>query len=69
MTDVEPVVTDETLIEFADNRILAELCGQFDRNLTRLEQGFDVAILRRGNRITLQGPPDARAVARSALTS
>ncbi|MEM7239656.1 MAG: PhoH family protein, partial [Pseudomonadota bacterium] len=46
-----------------------ELCGQFDRNLTRLEQGFDVAILRRGNRITLQGPPDARAVARSALTS
>ena len=24
---------DETLVEFPDNRLLIELCGQFDRNL------------------------------------
>ncbi|MEM7506517.1 MAG: PhoH family protein [Pseudomonadota bacterium] len=58
---------DETLIEFADNRLLIELCGQFDRNLTALEQGFDVVMMRRGNQIALHGAPDARAAAEAAL--
>ena len=37
---------NETVIEFPDNRLLIDLCGQFDRNLAQLEQGFGVAITR-----------------------
>ena len=28
-----PEALDETLVEFPDNRLLIELCGEFDRNL------------------------------------
>ncbi|HEY5718331.1 MAG TPA: hypothetical protein VIS52_07515, partial [Motiliproteus sp.] len=58
---------DETLVEFPDNRLLIELCGQFDRNLAALEQGFGVVIMRRGNRLALHGPGDQRAQAVSGL--
>ena len=59
----------ETVIEFPDNRLLIDLCGQFDRNLAQLEQGFDVAITRRGNLLTLHGGPEAREQAGAALTA
>ncbi|MBY8976147.1 PhoH family protein [Rhodobacteraceae bacterium NNCM2] len=65
--DTDPGNMDETLIEFADNRVLIELCGQFDRNLTQLEKGFDVVIMRRGNQIAIHGVREARAEAKSAL--
>ncbi len=58
---------DETLVEFPDNRLLIELCGQFDRNLAALEQGFGVVIMRRGNKLALHGPGDQRARAVAAL--
>jgi hypothetical protein len=45
-----PEALDETLVEFPDNRLLIELCGEFDRNLAAFEQGFGVVIMRRGNR-------------------
>ncbi|MEM9370866.1 MAG: phosphate starvation-inducible protein PhoH, partial [Pseudomonadota bacterium] len=63
MMEVDPAVADETLIEFPDNRILAQLCGQFDQNLTRLEHGFDVVIVRRGNQTVLHGSAEAREAA------
>ena len=59
----------ETVIEFPDNRLLIDLCGQYDRNLAQLEQGFGVAITRRGNVLTLHGADDAREHAGSALTT
>jgi len=62
-----PEALDETLVEFPDNRRLIELCGQFDRNLAALEQGFGVVIMRRGNRLALHGPEDGRARAAAAL--
>jgi phosphate starvation-inducible PhoH-like protein len=58
---------DETLVEFPDNRLLIELCGQFDRNLAALEQGFGVVIMCRGNRLALHGPGDSRTQAVAAL--
>ncbi|HSF96113.1 MAG TPA: PhoH family protein [Thermohalobaculum sp.] len=58
---------DETLVEFPDNRLLIELCGQFDRNLAALEQGFGVVIMRRGNRLALHGPGESRNQAMAAL--
>jgi phosphate starvation-inducible PhoH-like protein len=62
-----PEALDETLVEFPDNRLLIELCGQFDRNLAAVEQGFGVVIMRRGNRLALHGPDDQRAAAVAAL--
>jgi len=57
----------ETRLEYADNRKFIDLCGAFDRNLAVIEQGFGVAIQRRGNVLALHGEPDARARAQGAL--
>lgn len=65
--DSDPGTMDETLVEFADNRILIELCGQFDKNLTFLEKAFDVVIMRRGNQIALHGVREARDETKQAL--
>ena len=62
-----PEALDETLVEFPDNRLLIELCGQFDRNLAAFEQGFGVVIMRRGNRLALHGPGDQRERAVAGL--
>jgi phosphate starvation-inducible protein PhoH and related proteins len=45
----------ETLLEFPDNRLLVDLCGEFDRNLTRIESALDVQIIRRGNQLAVLG--------------
>ena len=55
------VSATETLVEFADNRLLIDLCGEFDRNLAQLEQRLSVQILRRGNVLVVHGDADARA--------
>ena len=62
-----PEALDETLVEFPDNRLLIELCGQFDRNLAAFEQGYGVVIMRRGNRLALHGPGDQRQRAAAGL--
>ena len=62
-----PEALEETLVEFPDNRLLIELCGQHDRHLAAIEQGFGVVIMRRGNRLVLHGPADQRARAAEAL--
>ncbi len=61
---VPPVV-----LEFPDNRLLVELCGDHDRHLARIEAQLQVALTPRGNRLAIEGPQGAQAVARSALTS
>ena len=45
----------ELLLEFPDNRLLIDLCGEFDRNLAQLEQILEVQILRRGNQLAVLG--------------
>ena len=50
----------ESLIEFPDNRLLIDLCGEFDRNLAQIEQGTGVHILRRGNQLAIHGEASAR---------
>jgi len=57
----------ETVVEFADNRLLIDLCGPHERNIMALEHGFDVIILRRGNNFVVQGSEDARRQAAGAL--
>ena len=50
---------NETRVEFPDNRLLAELCGEFDRNLTAVETDQAIQIVRRGNLLVLLGDIDA----------
>ena len=57
----------ESLIEFPDNRLLIDLCGEFDRNLTDIEARTGVQILRRGNQLALLGPAEGQAEARDVL--
>ena len=59
----------ETMLEFSDNRLLIDLCGQFDRNLAQIEHQLDVQILRRGNHIALHGDPAARGQAANVLAA
>ncbi|MEO1328986.1 MAG: PhoH family protein [Pseudomonadota bacterium] len=60
---------DETILEFEDNRHLIELCGAHDRNLTAVEDGFGISIVRRGNVLGLHGPEEPRDLAADALRS
>ena len=57
----------ETLLEFPDNRLLIDLCGEFDRNLAQVEHALGVHILRRGNQVAVVGQPDARGHAAAVL--
>ncbi|PIE15411.1 MAG: phosphate starvation-inducible protein PhoH [Rhodobacterales bacterium] len=55
----------QQFVEFADNRLLIDLCGEFDRNLAFLEHKFGIQIARRGNQLALMGPQeDCAEVAR-----
>ncbi len=42
-------------VTFPDNRLLVDLCGEYDRNLAQIEQAFDVHLLRRGNELSIIG--------------
>ena len=48
-------ILSEVLLDFPDNRLLIELCGEFDRNLADIEQKLAVQILRRGNHLAIIG--------------
>ncbi len=50
-------------LEFSDNRLLVDLCGEYDRNLTHLESQLGVQIIRRGNLLDIIGTDDARSQA------
>ncbi|WP_425072941.1 PhoH family protein [Sagittula sp. S175] len=51
-------VLTNAILEFPDNRLLIDLCGEFDRNLTDIEARTGVQILRRGNQLAVHGPED-----------
>ncbi|MCE8430888.1 PhoH family protein [Rhodovulum sulfidophilum] len=57
----------EMLLEFPDNRLLIDLCGEFDRNLAQIEHKLGVHIPRRGNRLAIVGDPEARGQAAMVL--
>ena len=59
----------ETVLEFPDNRLLIDLCGEFDRNLAQVEHQIGVHILRRGNRLAVIGDKSAREQAAAVLRS
>ena len=57
----------ETVLEFPDNRLLIELCGEYDRNLAQIEHQTGVHVLRRGNRLAVVGDKACRDQAAAVL--
>jgi len=62
-----PDMLQERVIEFPDNRLLIDLCGEFDRNLAEIEQKLTVQIMRRGNQLAVMGDDAARTEAIEVL--
>ena len=52
---LDPATPHEEAVEFPDNRLLIDLCGEFDRNLAEIEQNLSVQIVRRGNQLVAVG--------------
>jgi len=67
-TAQSPDDLQETVLEFADNRLLIDLCGAFDRNLAQIEHQLGVQILRRGNLLAIHGETEARQRTAEVLT-
>ena len=59
----------ESVLEFPDNFLLIDLCGEYDRNLTTIEDKLSVQILRRGNLLAVIGEKGPRQDALEVLKS
>ncbi|WP_322891559.1 MULTISPECIES: PhoH family protein [unclassified Yoonia] len=59
----------ESVLEFPDNFLLIDLCGEYDRNLTTIEDKLSVQILRRGNLLAVIGEQGPRQDALEVLKS
>ena len=57
----------EVLIEFPNNRLLIDLCGEYDRNLADIEGKSGVQIVRRGNQLAIMGETASRQQAVEVL--
>jgi phosphate starvation-inducible PhoH-like protein len=62
-----PDDASDTVLQFPDNRLLIDLCGELDRNLVQIEARLGLAIHRRGNHLSLHGGPAERAAAEQVL--
>ena len=65
----EPTSAGQTALEFPNNRLMIELCGEFDKNLAKIEQQLDVQIIRRGNQLDIFGPDEAATEAQGVLNN
>jgi phosphate starvation-inducible PhoH-like protein len=45
----------EVVLDFPDNRLMIDLCGEYDRNLAQVEERLGVQIARRGNNLAILG--------------
>ncbi|GLQ05206.1 PhoH family protein [Sneathiella chinensis] len=57
----------QTVIEFEDNHLLAQVVGEHDRYLARIEQGLEVSVTPRGNKLAIAGNADAQVMTRQVL--
>ena len=67
--DTDTAAGQQTLVEFPDNRLLIDLCGEYDRNLVDIEKSLGVQILRRGNQLAVIGESGAREETAEVLAS
>ena len=57
------------VLEPADNKRLANLCGQFDEHLRQIEERLGVEIASRGNHFRISGQPGATEVGSGVIES
>jgi phosphate starvation-inducible PhoH-like protein len=62
-------ISQDVVLEPADNNRLANLCGQFDEHLRQIERRLDVDISSRGNRFRVTGQPGAAQIGTDVLRS
>jgi phosphate starvation-inducible PhoH-like protein len=46
---------NQLFIEFPNNKLLIDLCGEFDRNISHIESFLYVTIIRKGNQLVIVG--------------
>ncbi|WP_397541350.1 PhoH family protein [Roseovarius salis] len=59
----------EEVIEFPDNFLLIDLCGEHDRNLAEIERQLGVQIMRRGNQLVVVGDEASAKATVGVLTA
>ena len=57
------------ILELEDNKVLIELYGQHDENLTKIENNFGIHISYRGNIIEFRGNEDSCSSASKLISS
>ena len=62
-------ISQDLVLEPADNSRLANLCGQFDEHLRQIERRLNVEIASRGNRFRVTGKPGAARIGKDVLQS
>jgi phosphate starvation-inducible PhoH-like protein len=62
-------VSQDIVLEPADNSRLANLCGQFDEHLRQIERRLNVEIASRGNRFRVTGMPGAAKAGTDVIRS
>jgi len=62
-------ISQDVVLEPADNSRLANLCGQFDEHLRQIERRLNVEIASRGNRFRVTGKPGAAKIGSAVLRS
>ncbi|GHF36442.1 PhoH family protein [Seohaeicola zhoushanensis] len=67
LTPPKPQPSAEVQLEFPDNRLLIDLCGEYDRNLADIETKLSVQIVRRGNVLVIHGEEASRDQAAQIL--
>jgi len=62
-------ISQDIVLEPADNNRLANLCGQFDEHLRQIERRLNVEIASRGNRFRVTGQPGAAQLGSDVIRS
>ncbi|MEX2125557.1 MAG: PhoH family protein [Woeseia sp.] len=62
-------ISQDIVLEPADNNRLANLCGQFDEHLRQIERRLKVEIASRGNRFRITGQPGAAQLGSDVIRS
>lgn len=65
--DNKNTVESTKSLEFPDNRLLVDLCGEFDCNLSTIENTLGVQINRRGNSVMIHGNPEVSIIVYNVL--
>ena len=60
-------ISRDLVLEPADNKRLANLCGQFDEHIRQIERRLNVEIASRGNQFRITGKPGAAEVGKDVI--